>query len=151
MGIGYSVDPDPDVTAKALGRELPIKPKVAVEVCREIRGEDLEEAKEFLQAVVDEEEPVPVRKHDSGRGHQKGAGPARYPVKVADAVLDVVEQAEANAEYKGLDTESMTVSHAASQRAGKVEGTRPRAQGRATSWDQSQTHIEIVVEEEVES
>lgn len=150
MGIGYSVDPDPDVTAKALGRELQIKPRDAIELCREIRGKDLAEAKEYLEGVIDKTQPVPYRKHDGKVSHQKGSGPGRYPVKVAGEVLELVEQAEANAEYKGLDTEAMTLSHAACQRAGEIEGTRPRARGRATSWNQSLCHIEIVVEEEVE-
>ncbi len=150
MGIGYSVNPDPDVTAKALGRELAIKPRDAIEVCRAIRERDLEDAKTFLEGVIAKETPVPYRKHQGKVSHQKGTGPGRFPVKVARAILDVIEEAEANAEYKGLDTENMTLSHAACQRAGKVEGTRPRARGRATSWDQSQCHIEIVVEEEVE-
>lgn len=148
MGIGYSVDPDPDVTAKALGNELAIKPRDAIEVCREIRDRPLQEVKDFLEDVTEKKQAVPYRRHQGKVSHQKGTGPGRYPVKVARTILDVVEQAEANAEYKGLDTENMTLTHAACQRAGKIEGRRPRARGRATSWDQSLCHIEIVVREE---
>lgn len=150
MSIGYSVDPDPDVTAKALGRELPIKPRDAIEVCREIRGMGLAEAKEYLEGVVDKTQPVRYRRHQGKVSHQKGTGPGRYPVKVAGEILDLLTEAEANAEYKGLDTETMRVLHAACQRAGEIEGTRARARGRATAWNQSLCHIEIVVEEEVE-
>lgn len=152
MGIGYSVDPDPDVTAKALGRELAIKPRDAIEVCRWIRGRDLERVKDDLEAVIEKRKAVPYRKSSGPKGysHQKGTGPGRFPVKVSGEILEIVEQAEANAEYKGLDTENLTVSHAACQRAGKIEGQRPRARGRATSWDQSLCHIEIVLEEEGE-
>ncbi len=150
MGIGYSVNPDPDVTAKAMGRELQIKPRDAIEICREVRGKGLEEAKTYLEGVIDKTQPVRYRRHQGKVSHQKGTGPGRFPVKAAGKILDVVEEAEANAEYKGLDTETMTLSHAACQRAGEIEGTRPRARGRATSWNQSLCHIEIVVEEEVE-
>lgn len=153
MGIGYSVDPDPDVTAKAMGRELAIKPRDAIEVCNAIRDRPLEEVKDYLEAVIEKEQAVPVRRHTGKKSvsHQKGTGPGKYPVKVSREILGVVEEAESNAEYKGLDTENLTVSHAACQRAGEIEGTRPRARGRATAWNQSLCHIEIVVEEEAES
>ncbi|PSG97318.1 50S ribosomal protein L22 [Thermoplasmatales archaeon SW_10_69_26] len=152
MGIGYSVDPDPDVTSKALGKELQIKPRDAIEVCREVRGRSLDDAKEFLQAVIEKDEAVPYRK-DSGPGsysHQQDTGPGRYPVKVSENILDIIEQAEANAEYKGLEPDDLFVMHAAAQKAGEIEGTRPRARGRATSWNTSLTHVEIVLEEERE-
>ncbi len=152
MGIGYSVNPDPEVTSKALGKELQIKPRDAIEVCNVVKHKALEEAKDYLEAVIAKDKAVPYRKRSGpgGYSHQKGTGPGRYPVKVAEHILDVIEQAEANAEYKGLEPEDMVVAHAAAQKAGKIEGTRPRARGRATDWNTSLTHIEIVLEEEEE-
>ncbi len=150
MGIGYSTDPDPDRTSKALGKELQIKQKDSVEVCRAIRGRELEEAKSFLEDVIDQKQAVPYRRHHRNKPHQKGTGPGGYPKRAAEGILDILEQAEANAEYKGLEPERLWVQHAASQRAGQIQGTRPRARGRATAWNQDLTHIEIVLEERAE-
>jgi large subunit ribosomal protein L22 len=152
MGIGYSIDPepDPDVTAKALGREIAMKPRDAIEVCEQIKGKALDEAHDYLEAVQVKEQAVPLRKHNDKASHQKETGPGRYPVKVASEIQDIISQAEANAEYKGLDTDEMRLIHAACQRAGEIEGRQPRARGRATAWNQSLCHIEIVLEEERE-
>lgn len=150
MGLGYSVNPDPDRTAKALGRELAIKPRDAIEICRHIRGMTLDQAKEALQGAIDKTRAIPVRRHMGSVSHQKGTGPGKYPVKAAGRILAVIEEAEANAEYKGLETEELKVAHAACQRANVIEGSRPRARGRATAWNTSLVHIEIVLEEERE-
>lgn len=147
MGIGYSVKPDPDKTSKALGKELAIKPRHAIEVCRKIRGMKADEAITFLEDVVAKKRAVPFRRHVIQVAHKKGMGPGKYPVKTAAAILKVVKQAESNAEYKGLETENLWVTHAACQRAGHLPGSMPRARGRATAWNTHLSHIEIVLEE----
>lgn len=150
MGIGYSVNPDPDRTSKALGKELAIKPRDSIEVCRAIRGMKLEAAKELLEDVIEKKRAIPYRRHNRWKAHQKGTGPGGYPKKATQGILKVIEEAEANAEYKGLEPEELWISHAAAQRAGEIPGSRPRARGRATDWNQSLTHIEIVLEERKE-
>jgi len=147
MGIGYSVKPDPDKTARALGRELEVKPRHAIEVCRALRGLTLVEARELMEGVVEQRKAIPYRRHLINAGHRKGTGPGGYPVKTAKAVLKLLAQAEANAEYKGLETDRLVVRHAAAQRAGVVPGQMPRARGRATPWNKQITHIELVLEE----
>jgi len=148
---GYSVHPDPEKTAIASAREIPIKPKHAVNVCRHIKGMRLEQAKTFLEGVVREENAVPFFRHIRTINHRRGKlGPGLYPVKAAGAILKVLEGAESNAEYKGLDPEKMFVSHAACMRAPTQQGQMPRAQGRATPWNTHMSHIEIVISEREE-
>jgi large subunit ribosomal protein L22 len=149
---GYSVRPDPEKTAIASAREIPIKPKHAVNVCRAIRGMRLEQAKTYLEGVTREEQAVPFFRHLRQVNHRRGKlGPGLYPVKAAGAVLRVLESAESNAEYKGLDPEKMFVSHAAVQQAPTQLGQMPRAQGRATAWNTHMSHIEIVLSEREEA
>jgi large subunit ribosomal protein L22 len=56
--VGYTQDADPEKTAKALGKELKISPKKCKEVCSNIRGMKVEEAKKFLREVIVLKRPV---------------------------------------------------------------------------------------------
>ena len=84
-------------------------------------------------------------KHGAG-----GIGPGQYPVNVAAATLRILNDAASNAEYKGLDPEKMYIWHACAHRGAPIPGIMPRAQGRATAWDKSTSHIEIVLKNESE-
>lgn len=146
----YSVRPDPEKTAIASAREVPVKPKHAVNVCRAIRGMGLEQAKKYLEDVQALKVAVPFLRYKRLVKHRRGkVGPGQYPAKAAGAVLQVVKGAEANAEYKGLDPEKMFVVHAAMQKASPLRGSTPRAQGRTTPWNTSTCHIEVVLQERV--
>ena len=146
--LGYSAqDVDDDTTARAIGRELPISPKKAVELCRELRGKSVEAAKEYLERVIAKKQPVPMRRYKTMIAHKSGVGPARYPVKVARHMLKVIESAEENAGYKGLDVESMRIKVLASHRGPITKGRMPRAQGRSTPWNQESVNLEIILEE----
>lgn len=150
MTYGYSVHPDPEKTAIASAREVPVKPKHVVNVCKAIKGMRLEQAKSYLERVQALEAAVPFHRYKRQVKHRTGIGPGQYPVKAAEAVLQVLEGAEANAEYKGLDPDKMFVAHAAMQKAPPIQGTTPRAQGRATPWNTSTCHIEVVLQERAE-
>lgn len=152
MSLKYSLKPDPESTARALGRELHVKPKYAVNVCRAVRGMKLAQAKKFLEGVVAKKQAVPYVRHNRHVQHRPGGiGPGRYPVKTASKILEIVKSAEANAEYKGLDPEKMYILHISSQKASPQRGSRPRAQGRATPWNTSRSHIEVVLAEKKEA
>lgn len=149
--VEYSVDPDPDETSKAMGRELHISPKDSVEICNAVRGKKLDEAKEILEGIVDKSRPIPFRKHNKKKGHRSsldGWDSGGYPQKAASEILKVIENAESNAEYKGLDASRLRVSHIAAKRGREMEGIMPRAFGRATPKNTKTTHIEVVLEEE---
>jgi large subunit ribosomal protein L22 len=145
---GYSVKPDPEKTAIASAREIPVKPKHVVNVCKAIRGMRLEQAKNYLEGVQELKIAVPFVRYKRKVAHRRGKiGPGQFPEKAAGYVLRVVKSAEANAEFKGLDPERMWISHAAMQKSAPIQGSMPRAQGRATPWNTSTCHIEIVLEE----
>ena len=146
---GYSVtNLDPSITAKASGRELRISPKAAREVCAAIKGMMLDDAKEFLRQVIAKKKPVPFRRYSKKLPHRRGlAGAGRYPVKAARRILEVLESAEANADYKGLDLENLRVVHAAAYPGAKIRRYMPRAFGRATPRFETLCHVEIVLEQ----
>jgi len=147
----YSVtDLDVDKTAKASGRDLRISPKAAREICRAIRDLRLDDAKRVLQDAIDKKRPIPYRRHRKEVPHQHGLqgwSSGKFPVKAAGQVLEVLENAEANAEFKGLDLERLRIIHAAAQQARKLKRYIPRAFGRSSPYFDKLTHIEIVLEE----
>jgi large subunit ribosomal protein L22 len=143
----FSVQLDPARTAIAAGRDLRVSYKDTVELLNAIRGLKLEEAKRLLEDVIAMRRPIPYRVHNGKVGHKRGTGPGRYPVKAAKAVLKVLQNAEANAEYKGLDVTRLWVMHAAAHKGPKIRSYMPRAFGRATPWFEQLVHVEIGLEE----
>jgi large subunit ribosomal protein L22 len=150
---GYSIVPeelDPEKTAKASGREIRVSHKAAREVCRSIKGLMIANAKNYLREVTEKKKAVPFHRYNKKLGHRHGlektfAG--RYPVKTAQQILRVVEGAEANAENKGLDVDSLRILHAAAYPGIKIKRYTPRAHGRSSPKYQTTTHIEIVLDE----
>jgi large subunit ribosomal protein L22 len=148
---GYSVAGlDPETTVKASGRELRVSPKSAVEVCTAIKGMKLDEAKTFLEQVQQKKKAVPFRRHKKTVPHRKNLqkiAAGRYPAKAASTILEVLESAESNATFKGLDIERLRVAHAAAYPGMKIKRIIPRAMGRATPRNETLCHVEIVLEQ----
>ncbi len=145
----YSVESDPDTTARAQALEVNISPKHAVEICREIRGMELQKAKDYLKEVMELKRPVPFRRFNGRVPHRKGKGfgPGRYPQKAASKILKLLEDCEANAEYSGLNTDQLRIKHIASHQGKVYHGWMPRAHGRATDWDTYTVNLELILEE----
>ena len=72
----------------------------------------------------------------------------RYPVKAAQNVLNILLNAENNAEFKGLDLDRVRVIHAATSLGRKIKKYIPRAFGRSSPYFKTLTHVEIVLEED---
>ncbi|MFC7139210.1 50S ribosomal protein L22 [Halosimplex aquaticum] len=150
MGISYSVDADPETTAKAMLRERQMSHKHSKAIAREIKGKTAADAVEYLQAVIDEEQSVPFRQHNSGVGHRNdidGWDAGRYPEKASEAFLDLLENAIGNADEQGFDGENMEIMHVAAHKVGEQQGRKPRAMGRASPWNTMQVDVELILEE----
>jgi large subunit ribosomal protein L22 len=151
MGISYSVEVDEERSAKAMGRELSVSKKDAVELCRHIKGLPFGDAWDTLRAVADGEEPVPLKKHNSGVGHRSdvdGWDAGRFPKKAAESLLDILYNAEANADNQGYDPDEMVVEHIAAHKVGESRGMKPRAMGRASEWNTDLIDVEVVLLQE---
>ncbi|MCL2142690.1 MAG: 50S ribosomal protein L22 [Methanomassiliicoccaceae archaeon] len=144
---GYTIKADPDTSAKAIGKEMPVSPKMSREICGMIRGMKVDVAVRVLEEVIDLKRPVPLKRFNKRVSHKPGVGPGRYPQKAARAILTVVKSASSNAEYKGLDTSEMIISVVSTSLGRTIPGHMPRAHGRATQWDQQTVNIEVIIEE----
>jgi large subunit ribosomal protein L22 len=145
---GYSAEFDPEKTSKAIGKELNISPKASLEVCRKIRHMMAEDAVELLEKVVALEQPIRYHRYCGQTGHRKGKGfgAGRYPKKAAKEIIEVIRNAQHNAEYKGLDSEKMKIAHISAYKGRVIEGYMPRAHGRSSPSDHYMTNIEIILE-----
>jgi large subunit ribosomal protein L22 len=141
---------DPDKTAIASGRDIRIKPKVAREICKQINGMKLEEAKLFLEDVIEKKRAVPYYRYRGKVPHRKqlqGHDAGRFPEKAAGEILKILDSVEANAEFKGLYADRLKIVHMAAHRGRVIRKYIPRAFGRASPYFKHLTHIEVAVEE----
>lgn len=145
---GYSVKEfDPDRAVKCSGREVKISPKAATEICRKLRGMKLDSAKDLLEAVTKKKRAIAFRRYHKEVPHRsldEGWYAGRYPVKAAKMFLFLLEELEANAEYKGLDVDRLRIVHAAAQRGMKTQRVISRAYGRATAYQNTLVHVELM-------
>ena len=146
---GYSITGlDPDRTVKCSGRQLRISPKASVELCRTIKGMKLSDAKKLLERVIEKKQAVPYKRYKKEVPHRRqlneGWYAGRFPQKAAGHLLRLLDELEANAEYRSLDTERLKIIHAAAQRATKIPRRNPRAFGRSDLLQGMTTHIELV-------
>ncbi|MFD1633912.1 50S ribosomal protein L22 [Haloplanus ruber] len=151
MGINYSVEADPETTAKAMLRERPISIKHSKAIARQIKGMTVADAEEYLQAVIDEERSVPFKQHNTGVGHRSdidGWDAGRYPEKASKDFQKLLTNASNNADEQGFDGESMTIKHVAAHKVGERQGRKPRAFGRADPWNTTLCDVELIIEED---
>ncbi|MFI5413139.1 MAG: 50S ribosomal protein L22 [Candidatus Lutacidiplasmatales archaeon] len=149
---GYTYRAETGVNvARARGVELPISPKKTYEVLNAIRGLPVDKATTILEEAAALRHAIPFRRYNQETAHHTGTGPGRYATKVVKNVLKILENARENAEYEGMDADRLFVKVAASSRGRIRKASMPRAHGRATSWNEQTTHIEIILAERKEA
>ncbi|PIN85796.1 MAG: 50S ribosomal protein L22 [Candidatus Diapherotrites archaeon CG11_big_fil_rev_8_21_14_0_20_37_9] len=138
--------------AMAMMKNKPISRKYTVEIISHIKGKRVDKSLTWLEKITKMEEFLPLRKYIKKIGHRKGDSKAntkvgRYPIRTVKAIMELLESVKANADYKGLDSENLLITHmfasegftrASYQSQGRIAGKR-----RANK----STHVEIIVEE----
>lgn len=139
-------DFDEEHMAKVVGVSLPISTKFSVEICRLLRNKNLQKAKTMLEDVIEMKKAVPIKRFTGDVGHKSSVnGPGRYPLKAAKHILSLLKSVESNAQFKGLNTQSLVISHICAHKAAS-QMRYGRQRGRETKA----THVEIMVKEAVE-
>ena len=145
----YSIQTDPDRSAKASAREIDISPKAAREICNSIKGMTIHQCIEYLENVINKKIAVPYKRFKRNVGHKStvvGWGPGRYPVKAANEILKVVKNLENNAENNQLQLDRCRIVHAVTLQGSREQGIFQRAQGRTTPKMRQYVHVELVAE-----
>ncbi len=146
----YSIKVEGDKYAKAYGKNMPLSLKDSVNLCRALKGMRLEAAKDYLEDVINKKRAVPYFRYLDSVSHKKGIGPGKYPVKEAKFILKILENAEANAENKELDVDSLYIMHIAAHKGEIYKRYAPRAMGRSSEIRKEHVHIEVILEEKEE-
>jgi len=111
-----------------------------VEICSLIRNRDLSYAKDALSKVIEHKKAMPFRRFRHNIGHKTKIGPGRYPEKASSEILKLINSVEANAQFKGLSTSNLVITHINANEASKVMRS-----GRKRSRKAKRTNIEVVV------
>ncbi|RLM61812.1 60S ribosomal protein L17 [Panicum miliaceum] len=147
---------NPTKSAKAMGRDLRVHFKNTRETAFALRKLPLAKAKRYLEDVMAHKQAIPFRRYCGGVGrtaqaksrHSNGQG--RWPVKSARFILDLLKNAESNADVKGLDVDNLYVSHIQVNQAQKQRRRTYRAHGRINPYMSSPCHIELILSEKEE-
>ncbi len=132
-----------ETVAKVIGRNLSISTKQAAEICKFIRGKPVKKSKELLSKVAEGKLAVPFTRFNRDMGHRKGKIAAgRYPKRASLEIIKLLNSLEANAQNKGLDSNSIYIKKIVANKA-----STPWHFGRLRRRKMKRTHIEIVAEE----
>eukprot|EP01133_Synstelium_polycarpum_P007307 gene7307-8501_t len=122
------------------------------ETAMAIKGMYLKRAETYLWNVLKHKEAIPFRRFHGGVGRTAQAKPfgitqARWPKKSVEQVMSLLKNATANAEAKGLDVDTMIVSHVQVQRAQQQRRRTYRAHGRINPYMCSPSSVELIITE----
>ena len=131
-----------ETMARVVGSSLPISTKFSVEICNFIRNKKISQAKKMLLGVVDRTRAVPFKRFKKDLSHKTKIGPGRFPRNAALKIIELLESVESNAQFKGLNTSELQITHICAHLA-----SRPWHSGRQRRRKNKRTHLEIIVEE----
>merc|ERR1712039_1874 len=112
----------------------------------------LNRATTYLKNVINMGEIVPFRRFMGGVGRHAqakvhGTAQGRWPMKSAEFLLQLLKNAESNADVKGLDVDSLVIDHIQVNRAPYMRRRTYRAHGRINPYMSSPCHIEMILSE----
>lgn len=153
--VRYSVEPEvPEKASKSRGSHLRIHFKHCREIAHYTKGMKVEKALKHLDDVLAFKAVIPFVKFTGGIGRKaqgkqcKSPGNiGRWPVKATAVYKDLLKNAVANAETKGLDVESLVIDHAQVNKAPPGRRRTYRAHGRIGKYASQPAHIEIILKE----
>ncbi|TKJ17458.1 50S ribosomal protein L22 [Candidatus Woesearchaeota archaeon B3_Woes] len=134
-----------ETMARTVGRALPISTRHAIEISNYIRGKNVQKMKTFLEGVIKKEKVVPFTRFNKGVGHKKGMGPGRYPLKASTEILSLLKSAEANAQFKALNTANLIIGHINAN-----QGSNTWHYGRQRRRKMKRTNMDIILVEKTQ-
>ena len=105
---------------------------------------------DLLERVEQMKMPIAFRRHKPKVGHRselQGFPTGSYPVKAARAYLQVLQNLQGIAEFKGLDPDRIEIIHAAGYAGRTIKDYVPRAMGRSSPNFHQLVHIELIGKE----
>lgn len=138
--------------AKSRGSHLRVHYKHCREITHFLKGMPVKKAQTYLERVLKFEAVIPFVKFTGGIGRKAMAkninapgSIGRFPVKAVGVVKDLLTNAAANAESKGLDVDELIIAHAQCNRAPAGRRRTYRAHGRIGKYASQPAHIELIL------
>lgn len=156
--VRYSVEPDEaEKTSKSRGSHLRVHFKHCREIAHYTNGMNVQKALKFLDDVLAFKSCVPFVRFTGGIGGTAQAkqvkapgNRGRWPVKAVAVYKDLLTNAVANGETKGLDPDMLVITHSQCNRAPAGRRRTYRAHGRIGKYASQPAHIEIILTEKAE-
>jgi len=141
---------DATKSCKASGANLRVSYKNTHETAVAIKGYGIKKAQAYLKAVIAHTDIIPFRRHTGGVGRAAMSKKykfhnGRWPEKSCRFILDLLQNAESNAEIQGLDTDTLYISHIQVNQAPKMRRRTYRAHGRINAYMSCPCHIELIL------
>merc|ERR1712140_66053 len=149
----YSREPEnPTKSCKARGSYLRVHFKNTHETAQAIKHMHIRKATRYLKDVLEKKQIISFRRFSGGVGRKAqakahGCSQGRWPVKSATFLLQLLKNAESNADCKGLDVDSLVIDHIQVNRAPYMRRRTYRAHGRINPYMSSPCHIEMILTE----
>jgi large subunit ribosomal protein L17e len=148
--VRYSVEPEvPEKTSKARGSHLRVHFKHCREIAHYTKGMKVQKALKVLDDVLVKFTGGIGRKAQAKQAKAPGSK-GRWPVKATAVYRDLLKNAIANAESKGLEAETLFIDHAQVNRAPPGRRRTYRAHGRIGKYASQPAHVEIILKEKPE-
>jgi len=156
--VRYSREADKaEKSCMARGSDLRVHFKNTREAGYAIKGMKLQRAKAYLANVMEKKEIIPFVRYRYGVGRKAQlknlkikSAVGRWPKKSCEFLLSLLNNAESNAEVKGLNTDSLVISHIQVNKAMCGRRRTYRAHGRINAYMSHPCHIEMILEEEAD-
>jgi large subunit ribosomal protein L17e len=108
----------------------------------------LRKAQKYLKDVIAHKDVVPFTRYNGGVGRaaqakKYGSAQGRWPEKAAKQMLDLLTNAESNADTQSMDAEELVISHVQVNQAPHYRRRTYRAHGRINKYESSPSHIEL--------
>jgi len=112
----------------------------------------INKAEEYLKDVLDHKRCIPYSRYDHSVGRcsaaiQFGLTKGRYPEKSVRIMLNLLQNAKANAEAKKLNPEKLLIKNVFVNQATEGRRRTYRAHGSINAYCSSNCHVEILCEE----
>merc|ERR1711964_34023 len=119
-------------------------------------GWELQKAMTYLEAVLEHRRVIPFRRYTGCIGRTPQAKEfkhtqGRWPEKSVKALLNILHNAESNAETKNLDTDKLIIKHVCINAAAQGRRRTYRAHGRISAYCSSPCHVQVILEEKDET
>merc|ERR1719445_2618438 len=117
---------------------------------------NLRSAQRYLEDVLEKKRCIPFRKYNgcvapTPQGKEFKHTQGRWPKKSVKVILDLLRNAESNAEYKSLETDNLYIQHIQVHEARQGRRKTYRAHGRIGPYMNCPCHVQMILAEKEEA